>query len=176
VSSTPIIVTLVALLAIAAYSDVRTYRIPNVVTVPGMLLGIALNGTLVHGAGFTSSMYGCLFALAGLMPLYVLRVWGAGDVKLMAMVGAFVGSGSLFGALLGSLLAGGITAVVVAWHRKRGRLLIDNLRCMLLEAAFNAQVRGVTAIDTPAESAGKVAYALPILLGTVGYLIYDAHV
>jgi hypothetical protein len=55
-------------------------------------------------------------------------------------------------------------------------VLFENLRCMLYNAAFNAQVRTISAFDGPAKSAGKLAYAIPILVGTLGYLIYQARV
>jgi prepilin peptidase CpaA len=176
VSSSIIYAGLIGVLSAAAYSDVKTFRIPNAVTVPAAMLGLALNSSLPEGLGLTPALYGFAIGLFGLYPLYLLRVWGAGDVKLMAVVGAFLGPVGLFGCLLWSLVIGGITAVIVAWHRKRGRVLLENLRCMVYQAAFNAQLRKVSAFDGPAESAGKVAYAIPILLGTLGYLIYQPHV
>jgi prepilin peptidase CpaA len=176
VSSSLIPAVLVGTLAAAACCDVKSFRIPNGLTFPGAVLGIALNSVLPDGLGFTTALYGFAAALLGLLPLYILRIWGAGDVKLMAVVGAFLGPASFFGALLWCLVTGGITAVMVAWHRKRGRVLLENLRCMVYQAAFSAQLRKVSAFDGPAESAGKVAYAIPILLGTVGYLIYHSRV
>jgi prepilin peptidase CpaA len=176
VSSTLIPAALVGLLSAAAYCDIKSFRIPNALTFPGVLVGIVLNSVLPDGLGLASALYGFAAALLGLLPLYLLRIWGAGDVKLMAVVGAFLGSVGFFGSLLWTLVIGGITAVLVAWHRKRGRVLFENLRCMIYQAAYNAQLREVSAIDGPAESAGKIAYAIPILLGTVGYLIYQARV
>jgi prepilin peptidase CpaA len=176
VSSTLIPATLVGLLSVAACCDVKNFRIPNTLTVPGVVLGIALNSALPDGLGLTPALSGFALALLGLLPLYLLRIWGAGDVKLMAVVGAFLGPLGFFGSLLWSLVIGGVIAVVVAGHHKRGRVLLENLRCMVYQAAFNAQLRKVTAFDGPAESAGKIAYAIPILLGTLGYLVYQIRV
>jgi prepilin peptidase CpaA len=176
VSNAVIAATLVGLLTVAARCDIRSFRIPNALTASGVVLGILLNSTLPDGLGFTPALYGFAIALLGLLPLYVLRIWGAGDVKLMAVIGAFLGPVGFFGSLLWSLVIGGITAVTVAWYRKRGGVLLENLRCMVYQASFNAQLRQLTAFDGPAQSAGKVAYAIPILLGTLGYLIYQPHV
>ena len=56
-----IVTPLIALLSAAAWHDVRSFRIPNAITVPGVLIGIALNTFLPSGLGFTSALYG--FAL-----------------------------------------------------------------------------------------------------------------
>ncbi len=75
----------------------------------GAGLGLLLNSVLPEGYGFVSSLPGALGlwkALAGLglgllimLPLYMLRALGAGDVKLMAMVGAFLGPNATIGAI-----------------------------------------------------------------------------
>ena len=171
-----IVTPLIALLSAAAWHDVRSFRIPNAITVPGVLIGIALNTFLPSGLGFTPALYGFALGLFGLLPLYLLRIWGAGDVKLMAVVGAFLGPAGLWGSLLASLLIGGIAALFVACHRRSGKLLFENLRWMLYQMHFNVQLRTVKAADAPSESAGKIAYALPILLGTSAYLAYHASV
>ena len=161
---------LLGLLSAAAWHDFKRFRIPNSITVPGILLGIALNAVLPSGLGFTTALQGFALGLFGLLPLYLLRVWGAGDVKLMAVVGAFLGPIGLWGSLLVSLVIGGVVALFVAWHRRSGRLLLQNLRWMFYEMCTHAQLRTVRAIEAPAKSAGKIPYAIPILLGTTAYL------
>lgn len=106
-----IVVLLTVVLVTAMCTDLRSSRIPNWLTFPAM--GVAL---LAHAwlAGFP----GALFSLAGLgaglglfFILYVTGSIGAGDVKLMAAVGAMVGP---YGALLSGLLAivvGGVYAL-----------------------------------------------------------------
>jgi prepilin peptidase CpaA len=161
---------LLGLLSAAAWNDVKSFRIPNSITVPGVLLGIGLNSILPSGLGFTVAAYGFALGLFGLLPLYLLRIWGAGDVKLMAVVGAFLGPSGFWGSLLISLLIGGVIALLIAGYRRNGKLLLKNLRWMLYQMHFNVQLRTATAIDTPEQSAGKIAYAVPILLGTSAYL------
>jgi prepilin peptidase CpaA len=165
-----IVAPLVTLLFAAAWHDVKNFRIPNTITVSGVLLGIALNAVLPSAVGFTAALQGFALGLFGLLPLYLLRIWGAGDVKLMAVVGAFLGPVGLWGSLLISLLIGGIVALFIAAHRRSGKLLLKNVRWMLYQMHFNVQLRTVQALDAPAESAGKIPYAVPILLGTSAYL------
>ena len=84
---------LTGLLLIAAVSDYRTRRIPNELVLAGAaagLLGNTLFSTLPLD-GFVTALQGLATGLAAFLPLYLLRLMGAGDVKLMAMVGAFLG-------------------------------------------------------------------------------------
>jgi prepilin peptidase CpaA len=163
---------LLVLLCAAAWHDATSFRIPNAIIVIGVVLGIALNSFVPAGLGFSSAALGMVAGLVGLFPLYLLRIWGAGDVKLMAVVGAFLGFADLVGSLLVSLLAGGLIAVLVALRRRTGRLLFGNLRYLVYQLLFSLQARSAGAVEAPASSAGKVAYAIPILLGTAAYLVY----
>ncbi|HEX9143437.1 MAG TPA: A24 family peptidase, partial [Candidatus Binatia bacterium] len=89
------------LLFLAVLHDVRTRRIPNRLVFPGAVIGLALNTILPPGTGFfaePSGAVGFLASLGGagigvaiLLPMYAFGALGAGDVKLMAMVGAFLG-------------------------------------------------------------------------------------
>jgi prepilin peptidase CpaA len=163
---------LLGLLCAAAWHDVKSFRIPNYLTGAGLALGLSLNSVLPEGLGFFSSLLGLTAGLFGLLPLYLLRIWGAGDVKLMAVVGAFLGPVGLAGSLILTLLAGGATALAVACARRNGGLLFQNLQYMVYQFVFHAQTRSMQAIEGPARSAGKVAYGIPILLGTAAYLLY----
>jgi prepilin peptidase CpaA len=169
-----IVVSLLALLAAAACCDVKRFRIPNLITAPGVLLGLALNALLPDALGLTSALYGLALGLLGLLPLYLLRIWGAGDVKLVAMVGAFLGPTATITTVLFSFVAGGVIAVLVTWQGRKGKLLLDNLRFMIYSVVLNARLRTAPVIEPPAESAGKLAYAVPILAGTVAYIAYQA--
>jgi prepilin peptidase CpaA len=109
-----------SLLVLAAVADVRTRRIPNLVVALLAVLGILYSATSpVSFSGAASGMEGFLTGLACWLPFYVLGWLGAGDVKLFAAAGAWLGparavEGSLIAALLGALLA-------LAWmFRSRG--------------------------------------------------------
>lgn len=85
----PIDVVLLGGLGIAALSDVRTGRIPNVLTLPMMLLGIVMHATL--GADPAYGLAGCGLAFLVHYPLWMLGVQKAGDAKLFMGLGACVG-------------------------------------------------------------------------------------
>ena len=102
-----VLALLCAILAVAVYGDVRSHRISNTLSLLGLITGLALQllGSGLHG--LTSGLLGAGVGLACFAPFYLLRAMGAGDVKLLAAVGAFLGpQGALYAALF-SLLAGG---------------------------------------------------------------------
>jgi prepilin peptidase CpaA len=140
------IVPLLLLLLGAAWSDAQSRRIPNRLVFGGALLAVALHLALPAGAGFMSLLpggLGLLGALEGLLiglgvffPLYLLRAMGAGDVKLMAMVGAFLGPAQIWGALLGVALIGGVLAIVVALMEGVLWRMLQNVRSILYGGAM----------------------------------------
>ena len=169
------------LLAVAVWHDVRSRRIPNLLVLPGALAGLALNGALPTGAGLFSAQFGGLGAtasltglgagLAVLLPIYMLRAMGAGDVKLMAMVGAFLGPRALLETALWSLLAGGALALLAALFSGRLAALLANTYQMLLHALMRTLAGAGGGIDAPAAASGKLPYAIAIACGTVLHLL-----
>src|SRR5919197_5677105 len=82
---------LMAVLAVASVTDLRTRRIPNALTFSTVALGLVLNGVFFGLDGLRDSASGAGLGLGLLFPLFMLRWMGAGDVKLMAVVGALKG-------------------------------------------------------------------------------------
>ncbi len=104
----------------AAAIDIRTRRIPNVVSAATAALGIALAAAGWSGISIASSMLGFLVGLLLMLPGRLLGATGAGDVKLMAAVGAVLGVERMPLAFVCTAIAGGALAVVIA--ARRGRL------------------------------------------------------
>ena len=106
-----------------------------------------------------------------MLPLYLLRAMGAGDVKLMAMVGVFVGPlGALSVALL-TFVAGGVLALAVATRNGALGRLFWNLKAMLFGSAVNVLSGGGASVTAPAVSVGNLPYGVAIAAGTVGYVV-----
>ena len=98
---------------IAGYTDLRSRRIPNWLTVPGFVLGVAAN-TLIGGwSGLKTSLLGAGLGLLLLLPFVMLRSLGAGDWKLAGAMGAFVGPSLLLDLLIASVFVAGIMALGV---------------------------------------------------------------
>ena len=156
---------LIVLLGFAAWFDWRTHRIPNVLSFGGILLGVLLNSLLPGTAAlpWVSLLAGLVTGFVLFLPLYLLRALGAADVKLMAMVGVFLGFPATLHAVLATLLAGGVMALFHAASRGQLGRLIERFGQLLRHAGLNFQ--------TPAQSLGELPYGLAIAGGTATYLI-----
>ena len=169
-------IALVALVVAAAVVDVQSYRIPNWLTAGGMLLGLAWNSAIAPAplAGFLWALGGLAVGLAVLLPFYALRAMGAGDVKLMAMVGAFLGLPAVLYAVLFTFIAGGVLAVTFALaHRSAGRMAA-NVGEIARHMAFGAMTGTRPAVPLAAgPSIGKLPYGISIAIGTIAYVVAD---
>jgi prepilin peptidase CpaA len=106
----------VAVLLSAASLDLRHRRIPNSVTVGGASAALVI-GALVEGGLPTSAFAGMLVGLVVSFPFFAFGIVGAGDAKLFAAVGAFLGPAALLPAALYGGIAGGVLAVIGATRR-----------------------------------------------------------
>ena len=177
---------LALLLAMAVWRDVQSHRIPNRLVLSGLLLGLACNGLLPLVAqpplgqfgtlGWSDSLLGALVGLAALLPMYLLRALGAGDVKLLAMVGAFLGPQAVLGAALGTLVAGGALALAAALHWRVVGVMLGNVKTMLQSGVVQLGAGEAPQLLQPQVSAGQLPYAIAIAAGTVGYVLWAAVV
>ncbi|MGE5493134.1 MAG: prepilin peptidase [Actinomycetota bacterium] len=175
---------LFAILLVAVVTDVRARRIPNPLVLAGIATGLFLHAALPEGNGFLSKWPGSLGVLssvqglaigAGAMfPLYFLRVMGAGDVKLMAAVGAILGADDIVPAILGTFIAGGVVSVAVAVAAGNAGQLLRNLYYMVQVTLLKLALPGRPSVEPPIESAGSAPYAVAVALGTLGGLWWVA--
>lgn len=119
---------LLAMTAVAAACyDLRIRRIPNWLNLSGLLLGLGLNLYFESLHGLMSSAGGLLLALCIYIPLYALRGMGAGDVKLMAAIGAMVGPSNWLNIFLMTALLGGLISLLLVVVRRRSKQTFLNL-------------------------------------------------
>ncbi|HEY0589854.1 MAG TPA: prepilin peptidase [Pseudoduganella sp.] len=178
-------VLLACLLAAAVACDVRSRRIPNTLVLLGMLAGLALQATVTPGAGLFSEPFGALGLLQGgagmalglllLLPMYALGALGAGDVKLLAMIGTFLGPLDIVGAGLASVLAGGVLALLVSLFQGSLRKVGANVKVMVLGSVLRGIAGGSARIDAPPAATGQLPYAVAIASGTAGYLLLTRY-
>jgi prepilin peptidase CpaA len=147
----------------AAWWDATVDRIPNPLTVGGLAIALALRALL----GFDHVMpglggFGIAFAIA--VGLYALGAIGGGDVKFLAAVGAFLGSGEIMGALALIAVLGMVFALIVV--SRRGLLLLLVLNTVDLIKAWLRLGRAgrVRKAATPLLT---IPYGVPIALGTL---------
>lgn len=154
---------LAVVLGIAVGHDIWARRIPNWLVVLALVAAVVVNVLSAANAwsGLGKALFGAITGLAVMLPLYSLRAMGAGDAKLMAAVGAFLGPIQALGAALLAFIAGGILSMAAAFCSGTVRRVADNLRAMSLLA--------MTGRDGSSESVrttGRLPYALAIAAGT----------
>jgi prepilin peptidase CpaA len=160
---------LAVLLIAAVVLDLRERRIPNKITLPGLLMGLAL-GVVLEGGFPTVALAGACLAFFLSFPLVALGGLGAGDSKLLTAVGAFVGPGGLLPLVFYGALAGAGLAIASSVRRRAflGLLLTSG---SLLTYWVTFGRRGErAALDMP--GAKTVPYAVAIAAGAVAAWIF----
>ena len=155
--------------AAACAWDVTTRRLPNLLTLGGAAVGL-LCAVATHGVqGLLVSVAGWAVGLAVFLPLFLLRGLGAGDVKLMACIGAWLGPALAFWSAMYAAIAGGVLALVVALAG--GYVLPALSNVYLLLAHFRvAGVRPHPELTLERGTGPRLPYAVPIAAGTLAAL------
>jgi prepilin peptidase CpaA len=169
-------VLLVLVLVAAAY-DVRYRRIPNWLTVSGVLVGLALNTFLYQGwAGLRFALIGLAAGFGVYLPLYAIRAMGAGDVKLMAAVGAMAGWQDWFGILLITAIAGGVMALILVASRGRVKKTLWNVGFILSEMTSGRPAYlAKEELDVRSPKALGLPHGAAIAVGTMFFLALSAY-
>ena len=150
---------------IATFTDLRSRRIPNWLVLPFLVLGVGVS-TWMHGwHGLSQSGGGIGMGLLGFGPFFLMGGMGAGDVKLSAAVGAWVGPWQMTIALILTALAGGL--LVVCWAIFGGFMkeLLQRTGDLLL--SWRKQAREGAGEPIPQSKRRKIPYAPAIAIGTV---------
>jgi prepilin peptidase CpaA len=156
----------VVVLMMAVVIDIRSRRIPNWLSLPFLVAGLALSAWRGGLPGFGRSIAGVGLAVALAGALCYLRGMGMGDLKLFAAVGAWIGPGQLFVALIATGIVGGFLAVGYAlWHGSLGKSLDSTGE--LLAGFGKTGFRPHATIALNNAQALKMPYAPAIAIGTI---------
>lgn len=172
---------LAALLYAALLSVRRERRIPNQLVLIGIAAGLLLHSILPTGNGFLSAWpggFGPCESLRGLatgafaiLPFYYLRLAGSGEVRLMAIVGAFLGPQDVVPALLGTFVAGILAALISAFN-------VDSA-CPLRDGLARFLRPGMARTEPPLppgqgrSTAGREApHAMAVAIGTLAGVLW----
>ena len=164
-----IVLTTLLFVAMCVACDLRSLRIPNLLTGPAILLGVALNCAHFGLGGIQSSITGFLLAVLLLFGPFALGGVGGGDVKMMGAVGALLGPRLALVSLAAGLVLGGIfAAIALARAARLGEKLLATW-WMAANAVLAGSVEPLraTAADP---NAVKLPYSLPLGLGTASVI------
>jgi len=160
----PTIVIGVGVLACAF--DLRTRRIPNVLTFSAALAGLLVHFMQSGASGAQFAAGGWAVGLLLLLPYFALGGMGGGDVKLVAALGAWLGPSQTFWLAIYAGLAGGLIGIGVAVTHGYLRIALRNV-CSIFGYWSLAGIKTVPGLTLESSTAPRVAYAIPILVGTV---------
>jgi prepilin peptidase CpaA len=147
--------------------DYRKRRIPNWLTVPGLLVGIGLNVAVNGWVGLKTSLLGVGLGLLLLLPFVLLRSLGAGDWKLAGALGAFVGASALLDLLLASVFVAAVMAAVLVVYKRRVRETLHNMRELLISLGTFRMPGSEVSLENPQSL--RVPYGVALGLSVVAY-------
>ena len=160
------IIPVLAIAAAACITDVTTRRIPNVLTFGAAAAALLVRGVLFGASGVFDAGAGWVTGFIILFPLFFVRGLGAGDVKLVAALGAWMGPIDALWLALYTAVAGGLIGVGYAMSRGYLRTAVANIGVIGNHWLFSGfqPVPGLTLdnVERP-----RLPYALPIFLGTM---------
>jgi prepilin peptidase CpaA len=160
------VIVLMTFLVAAAWRDVRSNRIPNALVVTGAVVGVAFS-LVPGGIGMREMAEGFAIGFVLLLPFYALGVMGAGDVKLMAMTGIFLGVKATLLAGVTTLAAGGIFAI--GYALKSGVMLaaLRNIRTFLLNASMHLASGSTPRVADMPVTRVRLPYAAAVTIGVL---------
>ena len=167
-------IALIALSVIAAWWDIRHRRIPNWLTLSGLVIAFALRSAGGLGS-VTAGILGAALAFGLALPFFSVGGLGGGDVKLLAAVGAFLGPAQLVLALVVMAVTGGVMAVVTIVRHRAYKKTLVNVRTILSSGFGSGKRRGKGSLAMPTVSspdALTIPYGVAIALGaTAGAVV-----
>jgi prepilin peptidase CpaA len=160
-------------LVVAAVIDGYKLKVPNWLTFPLVLSGWVFGAVSGGWPGLGESLLGTVVGLALLLPLYAVGGMGAGDVKLLAGVGAWVGATTTFYAFCVSAVIGGVIALGMVLWRRSWRHHKDQLITIVNEMVTIGNPTELATIAAARKSSMLLLpYGIPIAIGSIAYFIW----
>jgi len=156
-----VVLPTVFVLGVATFTDLRSRRIPNWLVLPFFVCGIAVSSWLHGWHGLAQSLEGAAVGLLIYGVLFWMGGMGAGDVKLCAAIGAWVGPAQLFIALVLTGLVGGVMALI--WAAWGG--FLKELFQNTADLVFRKKENGEAVLSNAMRR--KMPYAPAIAIGTL---------
>ena len=151
---------------VACVTDLRSRRIPNVLTFGAAAAGIAFHAAVPGGESVTSALLGWLVGVAIFFVPFALGGLGGGDVKLLGAIGAWLGPAGIMWAALYAGVAGGVLAIVAAVASGYFRKALSNIYLLLAHWRIGG-IRALPQLTLETSEGPRLAYAIPIFAGTV---------
>lgn len=162
---------LVALLVICVITDLRERKIYNKVLIPFLAIGLILNIAVGGIAGLGHALAGLAVGFAILLIPYFLGGMGAGDVKLLAVIGGLKGTVFVLTAAVYMALAGGVLALFVLFFRKGALSRIKQIGHFI--GGLRSGVKIPLALDKDSLNA-TYPYGVAIAIGALAAIVFPS--
>jgi prepilin peptidase CpaA len=160
-------------LIVAAVIDGLQLKVPNWLTFPLIFSGWVYSTVAFGWEGLGWSLLGTLVGLALLLPSYAIGGMGAGDVKLLAGVGAWIHATHTFYAFCITAVVGGIMAVCMVLWRRSWKKHWAQFQVIFWEVMTIRDPNKLSAIAAERKSTMfLLPYGIPITLGTILYFAW----
>lgn len=165
----PEIIAAITILTIAAYIDWKEKRVPNWLTFSAWGLGLLFNMVVGGVEGLWIGFVGSMVGLGTLVIPYALNGMGAGDVKLMAAVGAWVGAGATLEAFLWIIIFGGLMGT---YSIVRSSQVKERVVTALVASRNLVTLKSLDAGRGQAPEKILLPYGVPIAFGFYAYFLF----
>lgn len=159
-----------ALLLLALASDLKTYGIKNSITYGFMLIGLTVNLAMEGIGGLVFSLQGIILPAACLFALYIIKIIGAGDVKLLCAVGAVMGAAFTLYATICSFICGGFIAWGLILARNNASERFNHLILYLKSCFLTMEILQYTDFED-SQGGGNFHFSIAIASGTAAATI-----
>lgn len=163
-------ICLTVILVAAVTTDLKSHRIPNILIFPALAFSLMFSAATGGVEGLLNSLGGLALGIAFLLPLYAMGGMGAGDVKLLGVVGSFLGPWGTVIAGMATMIAGAVVGIAaILWRRFRPPIPAHRFPPAGAQVvASSGSVPGVR----PRPKSEQIAYAPAIAAGTLVALWY----
>lgn len=159
-----------ATLVVAAVIDGIQLKVPNWITFPMIIAGWAYSFAYFGWAGLGWSLLATVVGLALLLPLYAIGGMGAGDVKLLAGIGAWIWTVDTLWAFCWTAVFGGVIALLMVWYRKAWEKHSTQFFAIINEVATIRDPEQLATIAAERKPRMYLLpYGIPMAIGTIFY-------
>lgn len=173
---------LVVLLVLCSYEDIKNKIIPNKYTIPALIAGLVLMTISGGFVGLKESFFGFLLGFVVFLIPFLFGSMGAGDVKLMAAIGALKGVSFTYYSLIASGIAGGVMVLIYVIYKKQllqtfinmfGIIVRPFTKMLYLNSGNRLAKKIFNYFDNVKQKNPDlyIPYAVPISIGTIGVLV-----
>ncbi len=158
------ILTLVTIAVTAALFDLWEERIPNALTAAGLAMGFVYQLFAGGAEGILLFLGGAALPFLLFFILYVFRMIGAGDIKLLMTAGGFLGIRGILRCILCSLFA---AAVIALFLVIKNRSIVERFRCLFTYIRDLLKTGRYRPYSERVDAHAKFCFAVPVVIGVL---------